>query len=365
MRENNLIPDWISSPGDTILDVLEERGWTQADLAERMGYSRKHINLLIKGAAGITEEAALKLERVLGSTAGFWLNREAQYREALARQAELEDLKPSTSWLSELPITDMVKFGWIQHYSRKVHMVAACLQFFGVATVDAWRERYAILGVAFRASPAFEKKNGAVSAWVRYGEMKAETRTIAPFRRDSLVSLIPAVRSLTCEPDPTIFIPKLEECLATVGVAVVVAQAPRGCPVSGLTKWLGPDRALVMLSFRFKTNDHFWFSLFHELGHLLLHGKKLLFLEGCKEGLQPEQEAEADRWASTILIPSSEKPSLQKMDSSSTTILDFAQRLGIAPGIVLGRLQHDELIPWSSLNELKVHYRWVEEEKEP
>ncbi|MPN14700.1 hypothetical protein SDC9_162027 [bioreactor metagenome] len=195
--------------------------------------------------------------------------------------------------------------------------------------------------------------------------MKAETRTIAPFSRDSLVRLIPTLRSLTCEPDPAIFIPKLEEWLAAVGVAVVVAQAPRGCPASGLTKWLSPDRALVTLSFRFKTNDHFWFSLFHELGHLLLHGKKLLFLEGCKEGLQPEQEAEADRWASTVLIPSNEGPSLKNIEGSSTAILDYAKKLGIAPGIVLGRLQHDELVPWSSLNELKVHYQWVEEGKEP
>ena len=131
MMDVDYLPDWISPPGETVLDILEERGWSQADLAERTGYTRKHINLLIKGSASITEEAALKLERVIGNTAGFWLNREAQYREALARQAELADLKPSVSWLTELPIADMVKFGWIQPSSQKVRTVAACLQFFG------------------------------------------------------------------------------------------------------------------------------------------------------------------------------------------------------------------------------------------
>ncbi len=362
MSELDSLPDWISPPGETILDVLEERGWTQADLAERMGYTRKHINQLIKGAAGITEEAALKLERVLGSTAGFWLNREAQYREALARQAELADLKPSVSWLAELPIADMVKFGWIQRSSQKVLMVAACLQFFGVATVDAWRERYATLGVAYRASPAFEKKNGAVAAWVRHGEVQAETRAIAPLKRDGLVNLIPELRALTCTADPTVFIPKLEELLASVGVAVVIAQAPKGCPVSGLAKWLGPDRALVMLSFRYKTNDHFWFSLFHELGHLLLHGKKLLFLDGWEEGLLPEQETEADRWAANALIPPTRIADLKRLDTNADAIRNIADNLGIAPGILVGRLQHDDLLPWSSLNELKVHYRWDDEE---
>ncbi len=350
------LPDWISPPGETVLDILEERGWSQADLAERTGYTRKHINLLIKGSASITEEAALKLERVLGSTAGFWLNREAQYRELLARQAELDDLRPSVSWLTELPIADMVNFGWIQRSSQKVHTVAACLQFFGVATVDAWRERYATLGVAYRASPAFEKKNGAVAAWVRHGEVQAETRSIDPFRRDGLVELIPELRSLTREPDPVVFIPKLEGLLASVGVVFVVAPAPKGCPVSGLAKWLGPDRALVMLSFRYKTNDHFWFSLFHELGHLLLHGKKHLFLEGWAEGLQPEQEAAADRWAANLLIPSKWNRDLSRLDSTTQSICHFADELGTAPGIVVGRMQHDGRLGWQELNELKMHY---------
>jgi hypothetical protein len=326
-----------------------------------MGYTRKHVNQLIKGAAGITEEAAIKLERVLGSSAGFWLNREAQYREALARQAELADLKPSVFWLSELPIADMVKFGWIQRSSQKVHMVAACLQFFGVATVDAWRELYATLGATYRASPAFEKKSGAVASWVRHGEVQAETRAVDPFRRDGLVALMPELRSLTREPDPAVFIPKLERFLAAVGVVLVVAPTPKGCPVSGLTKWTGPDRALVMLSFRYKTNDHFWFSLFHEMGHLLLHGKKLLFLEGWAEGLQPEQEAEADRWAAGALIPPTRIADLKRLDTNADAIRNIADNLGIAPGILVGRLQHDDLLPWSSLNELKVHYRWDDE----
>ncbi len=361
MIDINNSPDWVSPPGSTILDVLEERGWSQAELAGRMGYTRKHINLLVKGAAGITEESALKLERVLGSTAGFWLNREAQYREALARQAELDDLKPFVPWLSELPIADMVKFGWIQRSSQKVRTVAACLQFFGVATVDSWRERYATLGAAYRASPAFEKKNGAVAAWVRHGEVQAETRPVVSFRRDGLVELIPELRSLTCEPDPVVFIAKLEGLLASVGVVFVVAPTPKGCPVSGLAKWLGPDRALVMLSFRYKTNDHFWFSLFHELGHLLLHSKKNLFLEGWVEGLQPEQEAAADRWAADLLIPASRIREFKKLEPTEKAIQNLANELGIAAGIVVGRLQHDNQLRWDQYDNFKLHYAWLEE----
>ncbi|OHD19996.1 MAG: hypothetical protein A2Y38_04750 [Spirochaetes bacterium GWB1_59_5] len=361
MIDINNSPDWVSPPGSTILDVLEERGWTQAELAGRMGYTRKHINLLVKGAAGITEESALKLERVLGSTAGFWLNREAQYREALARQAELDDLKPFVPWLSELPIADMVKFGWIEHCSQKVRQVAACLQYFGVATVDAWRERYASLSAAYRASLSFEKKNGSVAAWLRYGEVQAEARPVMPFKRAGLLKLMPELRKLTLEENPEVFITKIEKALGAVGVVMVIAPSPKGCPVSGLAKWLGADRALVMLSFRYKSNDHFWFSLFHELGHLVLHGKKLVFLEGWQDGLDPGCEAEADRWASNILIPSSETKALDSLGDNRTEIVKFAEKVGLAAGIVVGRLQHDNRLDWSACNDLKIHYRWADE----
>lgn len=353
-------PDWISPPGETILDILEERGWSQADLAERMDYSPKHINFLIKGTAGITEDAALKLERVLGSTAGFWLNREAQYREALARKAELADLKPFVSWLAELPVADMVRFGWIQKHSQRVKMVAACLQFFGVASVPAWYERYSALGVAYRTSPVLAKKNGSVAAWIRMGEVQAEERSAGIFNRQGFLNLIPQLRAWTIQDDPVLFLPNLERALASVGIVLVVAQTPRGCPVSGITKWLSPDKALIMLSFRHKTNDHFWFSLFHELGHLVLHGKKLSFMEGLQDGLNSEQEVAADRWAVNLLIPATYNQRLKKMALEKQEIIKFAQDLKIAPGIVVGRLQHDKRLDWAVLNELKVYYKWLE-----
>ena len=114
---------------------------------------------------------------------------------------------------------------------------------------------------------------------------------------------------------------------------MVIAPTPKGCPVSGITKWINPERALVMLSFRHKSNDHFWFTLFHELAHLLLHGKKLLFLEGWDDGLNPEQEAEADAWASSTLIPPGKVKALGSLGDNRSEIIDFAQSIGIAPGI--------------------------------
>ena len=118
MTEKELLfePDWLSPPGDTIADVLEERGWSQVEFAQRIGYTPKHVNQLLRGKAPISEDTALRLERVLGSTARFWLQRETEYREALARRAEAVTLSSESSWLGELPLDDMIRFKWITDY---------------------------------------------------------------------------------------------------------------------------------------------------------------------------------------------------------------------------------------------------------
>jgi len=149
----------------------------------------------------------------------------------------------------------------------------------------------------------------------------------------------------------------LMEACAASGVAVVFEPAPTGCPVSGATKWIASDKTLLMLSLRHKTNDHLWFSFFHEAGHLLLHGKKMLFIEG--NGLDNEQEDEANQFAANLLIPKQHEERLILLGHSATSISAFAKELGIAPGIVIGRLQNEGLLPWGTrLNSLKARYQW-------
>lgn len=350
-------PDWISTPGDTILDLLEERGWKQAEFAERIGFTTKHVSQLINGKSAITENAAIRLERVLGSSARFWMNRESQYREALAREAELDALENDVEWLKEIPVTHMVKCEWMAKCKSKAEQVSESLKFFGVASVDAWRNQYAAPLAAFRASEKFDKQPGAVAAWLRHGERCAEEIRTAPFDKAKFKAALEALRPLTNETDPNVFIPALMEACAAVGVAVVFAPAPTGCPASGATKWIAADKALLMLSLRHKTNDHLWFSFFHEAGHLLLHGKKMLFIE-TKE-LGGKQEEEANLFAANMLIPKQHEERLMLLGHTATSIRAFAKELGIAPGIVLGRMQNEGLIPWpTKLNNLKIRYQW-------
>ena len=353
-------PDWVSPPGSTVADLLEERGWTQQALARRSGFTTKHISLLINGKAPITEDTAVKLERVLGSTMRCWMTREAQYREALARLGERKALLGKAAWLQRLPIKEMVRFGWVRSFENKGDQVRECLRFFGVASVEAWEKQYRDPLVAFRASAKLAKEVGSVAAWLRQGEREADLIACKSFDKAVCRQVLSEARQLTNEGDPAVFIPRLVRACARAGVAVVLVPAPRGCPVSGATRWLSAEKALLMLSLRHNSNDHFWFSFFHEAGHLLLHGKKLLFVDVANR-IDGEDEDEADAFAGGWLISSADAARLAAVPRTNQGIHTFAKQIGIAPGIVVGRMQKDGLLPWTHLNGLKIRYRWAHE----
>lgn len=354
-------PDWIVPPGSTIADLLEEHGWTQTEFASRMDYTKKHVNLLIKGKCSITEDAAIKLERVLGSKVSFWLNLEVRYRESLARKEDLNRLNESTSWLRKLPVKFMTKLGWIKDRIDKRELVDECLKFFGVASVNAWEIEYEKPIAAFRSSSKIEKQKGATSVWLRQAEKQALEINCSSFNRSLFLLNLNIARQLTLEENFKNSIIKLIELCANAGIALVVLQTPDGCPISGATRWLGQDKALIILSDRYKTNDQFWFTFFHEAAHLLFHSKKLLFID--TEGqLDDSQENEANSFASNHLIPSKYVNKLYKLPKSEIAVKFFAAEIGIAPGIVVGRMQREGILPWTHLNKLKINIHKVSTE---
>lgn len=362
MTESSFAPDWVSSPGETIADVLEERGWTQTELAERLGFTRKHVNDLVQGRTTLTPDAAVRLATVLGSTAGFWLRREAQFRAALEAQRTRQERLEQTAWLDELPLRDMTAFGWLEKVKDRAEQVNHCLRFFGVASVQAWRQRYEAPVAVFRAAKGRSMEVGAVAAWLRQGERAAERLPCQPFDEAGFRSALQDFRALTTETSPARFTDALVRRSAQHGVAVVFAPAPKGCPASGATRWLSPDRALLMLSLRYRTNDHLWFTFFHEAGHILLHGKKTQFVEGL-ESLDDASERQADAFARDLLIPPASARKLKALADrgavSAAGVRAIANEIGVAAGIVVGRMQNEGWLPWTHLNKLKVSYTWA------
>jgi HTH-type transcriptional regulator/antitoxin HigA len=357
-------PDWVSPPGDTILDLLEERDWTQAQLSERLGYTTKHISQLINGKAPIHEETALKLERVLGSTAGFWLNREAQYRAQLAKMEEQERLETWTPWLDELPVKDIMQQGVIPKrridVKNRPGIVRELLHFFGVASPDDWRTFYVGMECAFRRTREAQSDVGAIAVWIRQGEILAERLDCPKYNKWKFEKAVRQIRTLT-ELEPQEFRPAMEKLCWEAGVVFVLVPSIPRAHVSGMARWLNPHKAMIQLSLYGKQNDRFWFTFFHEAAHILLHDKKDIFLDEWDGGvkLPSQQEEEADLWAREFLIPPQYEAELPKLKSKDA-VVEFAKGVGIHPGIVVGRLQHEQLIEPDWMNGLKVSYRFIQ-----
>jgi HTH-type transcriptional regulator / antitoxin HigA len=358
---NQYQPDLASPPGETLEELLEERGMAQAELAERTGRSKKLINEIVQGKAPISAETALQFELVLGVPARFWLEREQQYRESLARRDEAASLAAVTDWLKQVPVNAMVKLGWLERYQEPVDQLRAVLHFFGIASPEQWEASTA----AYRKSRAFASNPMAISVWLRQGERVAQQIACAPFDELAFRETLGRIRGLTVEP-LEVFQPQLVNWCAAVGVAVVFVPEIPHTHVSGATRWLAPNRALIQLSLRYKTDDHLWFTFFHEAGHILLHGKRDVFLE--VEQIDDEKEQEANTFAANMLIPPEAWDSLlaTKAYRSQVGISAFAHEIGIAPGIVLGRLQHREkLIPPQNYNDLKRRFTWNQSAPKP
>lgn len=349
--------DWASPPGDTLEEFLEERGWSRAELAVRIGFTPKHVNELLKSRAPITAETAERLERVFGVTAGFWLRLEANYQQDLLRLRHLDALAGDADWLKEIPLSWMRKQGWVETFSHVGRQVQACLRFFSVASVSAWREQYGVPLAAYRASATFEKKAGAVASWLRRAEIDAAAIACRPYDAKQFRQALAEIRTLTLEPDPRVFLPQVTSLAAEAGVALVAVPSPPGCPVSGATRWLTPDRAMVALSLRHKSDDHLWFTFFHEAAHILRHSKKVTFVDGL-DGLNRDDEEEANRIAADWLIPPAAARRLEGLRGQSD-IEDAAKTIGVSAGIVVGRMQHEGWLPNTHLNGLKVRYSWA------
>lgn len=357
-KQKNFQPDWGSTPGETIADILEERNLSREDFARRMGHTLRHVDELLGGHVAITSETAQKLETVLGGSAGFWMTRESQYREHIAR------LKPASAknqaWINELPVKDMVKFGWLPAVDdASSDKVSECLRFFAVPDVQTWRQVYsqALQSLAFRTSPSFDFKPGAVAAWLRQGEIESESIDCKHWDSKLFEKILPSIRSLSWKKDPTLFIPELQKRCAACGVAVVIVRAPDGCRASGATRFLSPTKALLLLSFRYLSDDHFWFTFFHEAGHLLLHNRKNLFLEGA-DIISTKEESQANDFAAGVLVPAEFRAELLSLHADRHEVIKFARRVGVCPGIVVGQLQHLGRINRNQLNSLKRRFRW-------
>jgi addiction module HigA family antidote len=352
--KNAYLPDYLVAPGEVLLDFLEELNITQAELSDRTGLTRKTVNGIVKAKDPISPETALKLERVLGRSAQYWSNLERNYQDDKVRLAEKIRMETQLHWLDNFPINEMAKLGWIQKSKDKVEQLEILLQFFGIASPNQWVAFWGNLQVQYRQTTKQKKSVEAISAWLRQGEIEAQKEQKVNYDSKRFQNTLKESRKLTAEP-LMIFLPELVSLCASAGVRVVFIPALPKMGVYGATRWLGGN-PVIQLSLYYKSNDHLWFTFFHEAGHILKHGRKDIFLESNDSDPEKKEE-EANLFAQKMLIPQTRYAQfLQSGIPTLTHIKTFAQEISIAPGIVVGRLQKEKIIPWSMGNNLKVFY---------
>ena len=344
-------------PGDTLQETIDTISMTQRDLALRTGMAAKTINEIIKGKAPITPDTAVLFERVTGVPAHMWNNLESNYRQQLAMIADRDRLKADLEWLKTIPTKELIRRGVIEDQSDKVSLLHATLQFFGVGSSEQWQKLWNQPEATFRKSRKFRAEPGAVATWLRLGELEAQQIRTIPFDKEKFRAVLRKIRKLTTE-SPEVFSPKMVALCASAGVAVVFIPEIKKSHAIGVARWLSPSKALIQLSLRYKTEDQFWFSFFHEAGHILNDPKKGVYIDDGSDG-DGEREDRANRFARDLLIPPTHNDMLPTL-TNNVGIIRFAHSIGISPGIVVGRLQKEEIIPWATrVNTLKRRFEWT------
>jgi HTH-type transcriptional regulator / antitoxin HigA len=350
------IPNKAIHPGYTLAKALEREGMTQKNLCARTGLSEKHLSQIINGIASITVETALLLENALGGAASFWLNLEKNYQETRARLERVSLVKKETGMVKKFFYTELVKRGYVPYTSSIENKVENLWKFFGVNSLSFIANTEPI---AFRKKDGVEIKEEGIATWLRCGEIESKKVALPEYSAKKLQQALSKIKLLSVK-KPEEFSTEIKQTLNLCGVSLVYIPHFSGIGVSGATRWIN-NNPLIQLSIYYSWADIFWFNLYHEIGHLLLHGKKEKFIEFDNRDLiaAKDKEDEADKFASNELIPEISYREFVKYSLTISGIIEFAKNLGIHPGIVAGRLCHDKRADWSKVTNLRSRLKFT------
>ena len=353
-------PDWFSPPSESIRYLLRHKPVSADFLASHLHGGAQTLRGLFDGTVTIDREIAESLANVLGGTSHFWLTRQAKFDNALQRVTQLTSDDDLNDWLSQIPTPGPKPRGRMTA-TRRVAELQRRLVFYNVANLTSWNKRYGTFGssIHFRKSSAYREVSGPVSMWLRLGELESDMITTRPWNAESLRDRLPSIRKLCRVGRPARFLPRLRALFSESGVAMTVVPSPTGCPACGATKWLSPDKAMILMSFRYRTDDQFWFTLFHEIGHLLLH-ESGTFVDGDLTLPEDRFETEANDFARDCIIPPERRSEFEDLAHDYRSVVRFSVSVNISPGLAVGQLQHEGQIEYDRLNFLKRRWTWSE-----
>ena len=335
-------------PGETIKEQLSFRSMSQKEFALRMGLTEKHVTNLLKGRVQLTSNVAMRLESVLGVPAVFWENLEALYRETLIKVEEENQMEADAEIAKKLPCSDMVKNGWISSSKNSYDKVVILRKFFEVSTLQLINNP-AINRIACRRFSSGDKSDYSLLAWAQQAKIEARNCNTAPINISGLKKIIPNIRSMSVL-SPEKFCPELRNLFSDNGIALIFLPHIKDSALHGASFYDG-KKIVVGLTVRGKYADKFWFSLFHEIAHII-YGHI-----GQANGTSDDDEKKADLFARETLVPSESLQSfVQDRIFTTDTLMQFAESINIDVGILVGRLQHDGVIRHNQFNNLKRQY---------
>lgn len=350
IHNHKKIIGWISPhpihPGEHLVDFLKENGISQIELAKRTGISKKAVNEIVNRKNPITQNTAFKFSKVFSVSPEFWSNLQNNYDMSLAKIGEEERLRSEIErYVPEFKETyhELTKQGFIQKFSwvsKNMPKIAESLQhFFAVDSLEYVRK--GTMEFAFRKYNRKNLNHHTLAAWIQLGKIQAKTIETQSFDKEKLRAQLPYIKSLSRKSWKE-YIPELEHVLAGCGVILILAPKMKCTPVQGATHWIDSNRVLVMLNTENQYEDRFWFNLFHELGHVILHGKKDVYVDFGQDGQKTVEEQEADGFAQKWLIPNiANFYALLKREDLERAVSGFAKENAISPAIVAGRLTYE------------------------
>ena len=351
--------DLIIHPGETIADVLEDRGITQAELSSRTGVSSAYVSNVIAGKKGISANFAMGLEYALGVPKSFWLNLQANYESELLEMNEEQTITDEERSTRE-DLKDIVKYlrqrEMMPLREKKDDSILSLRKVLQISNIANLKEM--IPAGAFRIAANTTVNPNVLGAWIRLCQLIGDDKTVlSKFDKKYTNDLIKEIKNIMCQKDVSIQ-GSLRDVMVKYGIDFSVVRNFRGAPVQGYISQKSDGIYQMVLTIRGAFADIFWFSLFHEIGHIVNGdiGKNFKFLD---DGSDYEKERAADLFASNMLLsPESYKMFVQKRDFSIEAISKYAKSQNVMPYIVIGRLQKEKYLDYRMYSNYKLRYKW-------
>lgn len=350
LPQNEYFPQSVSHPGATLEEKLEEMGMSIKEFAIRTCKPEKTIIAVLKGTSAITQEMAVKFENVTKIPSRLWIKHQSIYDEYKTREKLKTAINKAADWTRRFPYPDMAKKYNLPKTRKIAEKTQHLFEFFGISSHTAWENLYmkSKLKVAAYASLKHTQEPHAISAWLRQGELQAAQLNTNDFDKKKFKNALQQAKQIIAKQPDNFFI-KLQKLCLDAGVKLIYTPKLPKVPVSGSTRWIN-NTPLIQLTARYKQNDRFWFTFFHGAGHILLHGKKYISLENIdfKEA-DPEKEQQAHEFAEEwTFSKKQEQQFIEKGDFTEQSIVAFAEKCQTHPAMIIGRLQHLKLIPFSA-----------------